>query len=72
MGKFLHSSLKAHHIFPIHGLAGMVKRNFPMSSAGGSIRPLAWGAVYCASNCTDFSNLIFAIKQGGLDKTFDV
>ena len=33
-----------------------------------SIRPLAWGTVYCASNCTDFSNFIFAIKQGGLVK----
>ena len=28
MGKFLHSSLKAHYIFPIHGLAVMVKINF--------------------------------------------
>ena len=28
--------------------------------------------VCCAANCTDFSNFIFAIKQGGLDKTFDV
>ena len=36
------------------------------------IQPLSWGTVYCASNCTDFSNFIFAIKQGGLDKTFDV
>ena len=34
-----------------------------------SIGPLAWGTVYCASNCTDFSNFIFAIKQGGLEKT---
>ena len=32
MGKFLHSSLKAHHIFPIHGLAVMVKINFTISS----------------------------------------
>ena len=38
----------------------------------GSIRPLAWGTVYCASNCTDFSNFIFAIKQGGLEKTLEV
>ena len=30
MGKFLHSSLKAHNIFPIHGLAVMVKINFPI------------------------------------------
>ena len=32
MGKFLHSSLKAHHIFPIHGLAVMVKINFSIRS----------------------------------------
>ena len=30
MGKFPHSSLKAHNIFPIHGLAVVVKRNFPI------------------------------------------
>ena len=30
MGKFPHSSLKAHNIFPIHGLAVIVKRNFPI------------------------------------------
>ena len=29
MGKFPHSSLKAHYIFPIHGLAVVVKKNFP-------------------------------------------
>ena len=28
MGKFLHSSLKAHYIFPIHGLAVVVKKKF--------------------------------------------
>ena len=37
-----------------------------------SIQPLAWVTVYCASNCTDFSNFISAIKQGGLDKTLEV
>ena len=37
-----------------------------------SNRPLAWGTVYCASNCTDFSNFIFAIKQGGFGKTLEV
>ena len=35
-------------------------------------RPLAWETVYCASNCTDFSNFIFAIKRGGLEKTLEV
>ena len=29
MGKFPHSSLKAHNIFPTHGLAVVVKKNFP-------------------------------------------
>ena len=29
MGKFPHSSLKAHFIFPTHGLAVVVKNNFP-------------------------------------------
>ena len=38
----------------------------------GSNRPLAWGTVYCACNCTNFSNFIFAIKQGGLEKTLEV
>ena len=28
--------------------------------------------VYSFSNCTDFSNFIFAIKQGGLEKTLEV
>ena len=37
-----------------------------------NIQLLAWGTVFCASNFTDFSNFISAIKQGGLDKTFDV
>ena len=31
MGKFPHSSLKAQNIFPIHGLAVIVKKNFPMN-----------------------------------------
>ena len=35
-------------------------------------RPLVCCPVYSFSNCTGFSNFIFAIKQGGLDKTFDV
>ena len=33
---------------------------------------LACCPVYSFYNCTEFSNFIFAIKQGGLDKTFDV
>ena len=37
-----------------------------------SIRPLAWGIGYCASECTDFYNYTFAIKQGGLEKTLEV
>ena len=39
MGKFPHSSLKAHNIFPMNGLAVIVKRNFPMSdeAANGEI-----------------------------------
>ena len=37
-----------------------------------SIQPLAWVTIYCASNCTDFSDFIFAIKQGGLEKTLEV
>ena len=28
MGKFLHESRKAHYIFPIHGLAVVVKKKF--------------------------------------------
>ena len=35
-------------------------------------RPLACWTVYCASNCTDFSNFIFAIKQGGLGRTLEI
>ena len=30
MGKFPHSSQKAHSRFPIHGLAVIVKKNFPI------------------------------------------
>ena len=37
-----------------------------------SIQPLAWGIGYCASKCTDAPNFIFAIKQGGLETTFDI
>ena len=39
MGKFPHSSLKAYYIFPMNGLAGIVKINFPMSgeAANGEI-----------------------------------
>ena len=48
MGKFPHSSLKAHNIFPIHGLAVIVKRNFPMSSEAANLFSLfllshSWG-----------------------------
>ena len=28
--------------------------------------------IYCASNCTDFSNFIFAIKPGHLEKILEV
>ena len=35
-------------------------------------QPLVWGTVYSASNSTDFSTFIFAIKQGGLEKTLEV
>ena len=37
-----------------------------------SNRPLACCSVYSFSNCTDFSNFMFAIKQGGLEKTLEV
>ena len=36
------------------------------------IQHLAWGIGYCASQCTDFFNFIFAIKQGDLEKTLEV
>ena len=36
------------------------------------IQPLVWGIVYCASQCTDTPNLIYAIKQGGLEKTLEI
>ena len=37
--KFPHESRKAHYIFPMNGLAGIVKINFPMSgeAANGEI-----------------------------------
>ena len=37
--KFPHESRKAHYIFPMNGLAGIVKMNFPMSgeAANGEI-----------------------------------
>ena len=38
----------------------------------GSIRPLALGIGYTVAQCLDTPNFIFAIKHGGLDKTFDV
>ena len=37
-----------------------------------SNQPLARGIVYCASQCTDAPNFVFAIKQGGLEKTLEV
>ena len=33
---------------------------------------LVWGLGYIVAQCTYTPNFIFAIKQGGLDKTFDV
>ena len=45
MGKFPHSSLKAHDIFPIHGLAVIVKRNFPRSGKA------AHGEIYFHYSC---------------------
>ena len=42
MGKFLHSSLKAHNIFPIHGLAVMVKINFPIRCCAAHALWLKW------------------------------
>ena len=42
MGKFLHSSLKAHYIFPIHGLAVVVKKNSTIrgfATQGGKSHP---------------------------------
>ena len=44
MGKFPHSSQKAHSRFPIHGLAVIVKKNFPMSgkAAHGEISAKPW------------------------------
>ena len=37
-----------------------------------SNRPLACCPVYFFSNCVDFSNFIFSIKQGSLKKTLEV
>ena len=37
-----------------------------------SIRPLTWGIGYIVAQCTDTPNFIFAIKQGGLEKTLEV
>ena len=34
--------------------------------------PLLYGNGYCAYKCTDFFNFIFAMKQGGLETTFEV
>ena len=45
MGKFPHSSLKAHNIFPIHGLAVIVKRNFPIRGFA------AHGEIYFHYSC---------------------
>ena len=35
-------------------------------------QPLTWAIVYCVAKCTDTPNLIFAIKQGGFETTFDI
>ena len=48
MDKFPHSSLKAHNIFPIHGFAVIVKRNFPIRRSWGNLFSLfllshSWG-----------------------------
>ena len=45
MGKFPNSSLKAHNIFPIHGLAVIVKRNFPIRGFA------AHGEIYFHYSC---------------------
>ena len=39
MGKFLHSSLKTHYIFPIHGLAVVVKKNSTIRGHGEIFSP---------------------------------
>ena len=49
-----------------------VRETINRTTRQGSNRPLACCPVYSFYNCTDFSNFIFAIKQGDLDKTFDV
>ena len=38
----------------------------------GMNRPLAWGIVYTVLKCPNAPNLIFAIKQGVLETTFDI
>ena len=35
-------------------------------------RPLVWGIVCTVAQCTDTPNFIFAIKQGGLETTFEI
>ena len=65
MGKFPHSSLKAHNIFPIHGLAVIVKKNsqFAASPLMGKFiftipaKPFM-GKLFCAF-CDSWGNLFF-------------
>ena len=38
----------------------------------GLIRPLVWWIVYSVAKCTDTPNFTFAIKQRGLETTFDL
>ena len=45
---------------------------FKVFSKPPCFRPLAWGIVYIVAQCADTPNFIFAIKQGGLEKTLEV
>ena len=38
----------------------------------GMNQPLAWEIVYTVLKCTDTPNFIFAIKQRGLETTFEI
>ena len=55
MGKFPHSSLKAHNIFLIHGLAVIVKRNFPIRGFA------AHGEIYLHHSCSAIYYVPFVI-----------
>ena len=55
MGKFLHSSLKAHYIFPIHGLAVVVKRKSIIRGFA------AHGEIYLHHSCSAIYYVPFVI-----------